>query len=753
MMPFSALKPFLRDTASKALGMRISLSPRSPSKDRRSCERHTAGEQGKEFQVGPTGLVPFLALAGLLLTASFAGFTPERVFYMRDFAAYNDFVHDDGAALAAAATAASNAGGGVVVLEQKAYWNSSTNLVFASNVELRCNGGFNRGAANGNSHQDYSSAPCTIYQASGKTLTIRGTARNVGIMTDAVHFTPQPTNSSTRAQITSFVSAFAGTGITIDQSNARLENVAIGGFAQCVSIGTASQVIMRDVLGDCTAGLNPTGSVDNNLGENIEFWPFLTANLTHSIDGWTISGLADNGSGLWRVTTSATNNLATGEQVWVSPNMLGGEGAGGLWTVTVIDSTHFDLQGSATAPTTTGNTTNGLTYVSGLASVANLQPGMGVSGTGIPTGAKIAAVWQSRKAISLDQSHAATATGTGVTLTFSSDAYSGTPGGVLVDEYWRSGTGFLMQRSDGMSCIACFDFGHQVGFNFNGGADNNFTAAQRELVTANSGSVGIAHLANQNAVPVAVEFIDGLIPSTKNFISGQSWSETGVVVLSEVGANERNTVQGFELQGASTVGNTLAEIGGAGTLTLLNVTDIANGPRTILIDNSATPIPTFLGNVTPNAIIYGTVATPLWTEQNIFGGINGTAYPPNFYTQQMTVQAPTNAILNLEAMAAGSNAKIWRLLGSSSGNWGLQTTDDAYTVANNSLIATRSGNSPTGQIPASSTVSTLPACNAGAKGTVVYVTDANSPTWNATLSGGGSTAVLGQCNGTNWTAH
>jgi hypothetical protein len=53
----------------------------------------------------------------------------------------------------------------------------------------------------------------------------------------------------------------------------------------------------------------------------------------------------------------------------------------------------------------------------------------------------------------------------------------------------------------------------------------------------------------------------------------------------------------------------------------------------------------------------------------------------------------------------------------------------------------------------SSTVAALPTCNAGAEGTISYVTDANAPTYNATLTGGGAVKTLAVCDGSNWTAH
>lgn len=67
-----------------------------------------------------------------------------------------------------------------------------------------------------------------------------------------------------------------------------------------------------------------------------------------------VSGAADNGSGLVRITTASAHGLSTSDvvRVWgVSPNPGGGAAIGtieanGVWTVTVIDSTNVDLQGS-----------------------------------------------------------------------------------------------------------------------------------------------------------------------------------------------------------------------------------------------------------------------------------------------------------------------------------------------------------------------------------------------------------------------
>lgn len=51
------------------------------------------------------------------------------------------------------------------------------------------------------------------------------------------------------------------------------------------------------------------------------------------------------------------------------------------------------------------------------------------------------------------------------------------------------------------------------------------------------------------------------------------------------------------------------------------------------------------------------------------------------------------------------------------------------------------------------TVAALPACGAAQKGYLYAVSDATSPTYNGTLTGGGAVSVLAYCNGSAWTAH
>lgn len=52
------------------------------------------------------------------------------------------------------------------------------------------------------------------------------------------------------------------------------------------------------------------------------------------------------------------------------------------------------------------------------------------------------------------------------------------------------------------------------------------------------------------------------------------------------------------------------------------------------------------------------------------------------------------------------------------------------------------------------TVAALPACNTTVtRGLLVWVTDAQSPTYGGALTGGGSTPALAFCGGATWNAH
>jgi surface protein len=67
--------------------------------------------------------------------------------------------------------------------------------------------------------------------------------------------------------------------------------------------------------------------------------------LTRTNTSLTVSGAVDNGSGLIRITTSTAHGMVTGNKVFISA-VTGTTEANGLWTVTLVNATQVDLQGS-----------------------------------------------------------------------------------------------------------------------------------------------------------------------------------------------------------------------------------------------------------------------------------------------------------------------------------------------------------------------------------------------------------------------
>ena len=623
--------------------------------------------------------------------------------FVRNYGPHNDWIGDDGPAIAAALNAASAAGGGTVYLDQVSYWNQTQALIVPKGVHLRCVGAFvKRDLLN----ENYTARPCTIYQKSGTSLRVDGAITDMGVLQDQAHFA-NITSSTTRAQWTTFVNGFVGVGVAIGDlvteagSQAVVQNVQIGGFNLCLQVKGADQVQLRQILGDCTNGLDINNSYDNNFLSDIEFWEFLSTHKPIASVGWPITAIADNGSGSWRVTFTAAAGgqppPATGEQIWVYPGSgttdgvtgPGAPGSAGLWTVTAVDSTHVDLQTSVTAPSTTGTTAVSSTYVP-VTSTADLQAGMGVTGAGIPAGAVIAAVWRSRSAISLDQAHEATAAASGVPLAFTNPPFTSDAAAQL---YWsgnrRMGTAFAIGRADGTTCSACFAFGYLVAFNFRNAFFVNFT---------NSNDDGPEHdRANKNAVPIGVEFTGG---SYSTYFQTASNSTEGVHVLHNSTANQGNIVQVSDPSSFSN-NSTIIE-NGSGTLAAIGTSTNLGG--NILLDFGGVITTTTLnGLAMPNVRLYGTGARPIfYGSGNTFqSGITGNTDPmwdqrsPAFVLSGRYMSAsPLGGVVDFYNGGEAVNEKIWRWFGSSkSVGMCLQAADDAYATSTNALCAHRSGTS------------------------------------------------------------
>jgi hypothetical protein len=97
-----------------------------------------------------------------------------------------------------------------------------------------------------------------------------------------------------------------------------------------------------------------------------------------------ITAAVNNGSGLIRLTVASTATFATSQKKTVS-DVVGTTEANGTWTITVIDGTHIDLQGS----TFTNVYVSGGTIGGGIAEIS-LGAGLSISGQSLvsnPAGA------------------------------------------------------------------------------------------------------------------------------------------------------------------------------------------------------------------------------------------------------------------------------------------------------------------------------------------------------------------------------
>lgn len=98
---------------------------------------------------------------------------------------------------------------------------------------------------------------------------------------------------------------------------------------------------------------------------------------TPSLAAISVTGTANNGSGLIRLTLSTTTGLSTGNTKVVS-GVVGTTEANGTWVITVIDGTHVDLQGSTFA-----NTYVSGGVIGGSVEEITLGTGLGISGNQI----------------------------------------------------------------------------------------------------------------------------------------------------------------------------------------------------------------------------------------------------------------------------------------------------------------------------------------------------------------------------------
>lgn len=587
---------------------------------------------------GPLNLAQPLAITGqlpapnVLFTPGGLGAVPEplsttlgRMVFVDQYGSFKDFTHDDGPAIRAAL-----AFGGQVFLGQSSYW-LNTPVTVPNGVSLGCSA---PPAKQHLSSVDYTNDACTVYGSpnngnaaspTGGLLINNGTIRNVRVYQDNIHFAGNPGTAHALQAITANYGT-TGTGIVNNGKDAIIEDVSIAGFNLGIQDISLNRGQLRHVLVEAKNCLQ-IGTIGDYLKyQDIECWPFYSANRSGVSSIQAVVSSVTANAGLWRITLAAPPSEAfvTGDEIYLS-GLQGAVGANGKHTITVINSTTFDETGSAAAPVKTGNSTINQTYVSGFANLNDLWIGETFTGACFSGTRTIMAMWPGANAISADAN--ATATTTPCTLTFGSAAfvnagtplafydpatfhgigleYTGTAKGVLANKVFVWGYDTAAKYDTGANGNSATEFNvdnycqkgdsNRIGVWFQSGAFWN-------VVSGTSQTCGGVFALNQSA---QVDTVQNTLQVGRvdGWVWGSIENDTGALTLSSL----------FDPNGISTPGQPSSDIMLGGTAPLI----ATNGTRmkfaNVYFDTAATIDNLYLDN---SSLIGG-------------GGGTSTSRPPN----------------------------------------------------------------------------------------------------------------------------
>lgn len=278
--------------------------------------------------------------------------------YASWFGAVGDGTTDDTAALQAAINAVNEVGGGNVYCGNGRWLIDSADLDLKEGVYLV--GSWRTYGRPGANSGDFSTTDSAFILNSTYTISIQ--EYGCGIQGMCIFRKGLTIPASIRTAVDA-VTAFAGTAITVGNgasdvaADCSLSQLFIVGFAQAINSDWSSRGRFTQIQGDNTAGIVIANSYDVQQLSNVHFWPFLTSGYTPTT--YAVSGAVSNG-GLVRLTVASNAILQTGDRVTVA-SVGGVTGASGPFTITVINSTTIDLQGSTFGGT---YTSGGTVYLS-----------------------------------------------------------------------------------------------------------------------------------------------------------------------------------------------------------------------------------------------------------------------------------------------------------------------------------------------------------------------------------------------------
>lgn len=669
---------------------------------------------------GPIGNVPRAVVAADIPAGTVGGIYPADL-----FGTFHNFIGDDMAPLQNALNAASAAGGGKVILGEFSYLVSST-ITIPYRVSLECAG---LGQDIYQVPFSYTAKKCAIYsQVTGTTpaIILKGGMKNIMVLQDRVRTLGDP---STRAAHTTLVNGFVGYGVKIGDgtnpgisNNTDMENVTIGGFTRCINTDFSAQDRKKHVFGDCTNGYFLKDSHDDDKNDHVQFWEFLTTNRAGTIGSWAITGIADNGSGLWRLTIGA-HDLLAGEIISIRPG-IGGEGIVGRHVVASPTATTIDLAGSAVSPTSSSTTTIGETDVA-VTSKTNLRRGMAVSGTGIAASTKIAGIWADRDVISIDIP--ATASGTN-TLTFTSNAYTASSATARFNANYRSGDGFNIQATEGIVCNECFAFGYENGFVLNSVLGANITNSQLD------GGHDIGSVTGKGVYFTGASYNNYL---QFGLLNGGNYGI--VTATTAIAAGFPNTVMANRIL----ADGVLAQAG-AGDLILLGPAGNDNASPLFQDDSFRLSIP---GARLPQAKVYGETEPAPWLADP---DLSPTAFYPSRKGGNFIGRHPTNPYVWLETTTAPVDERVFQINTNTNGEIILRGLNDAASVSLNYMRFTRPSGVANGQVDFFQPIltgSASPTCSSTGTGTTPSCSFGAGSNANAGLivmtTGTGAPAALG----------